>query len=154
MAELPEVAKQEGIQIDALATRGRPPTVEEAIGLYLDGQHDRGVKETSIRTCGAVLRSVFRPALAEPLASLYPSRARELVDGLPERMAQHRDKRLTAKTCQGYREQAHAFLGWCAKQKRIPANPMALLSTAPPVGTERAGLAPDLNGDADPKGKE
>lgn len=124
MAELPEVAKQEGIHIEAMAKQGRPPTVEEAIGLYLDQQHDRGVRESSIRTCGTVLRSVFWSALSAPLTSLYPTRARELVDGLPTRLARNKGTPLTPTTCQAYREQAHAFLGWCAKQKRIPANPL------------------------------
>lgn len=133
MAELPEMAKQAGIPLEVRVRRGRPPTVEEAIGLYLDRQHHREVKESSLRTCAAVLRSVFRPVLAEPLTSLYPTRARELVDGLPARMAQNKGKPLGELTCEAYREQAHAFLGWCVKQRRLPANPLVRLGSNPPA---------------------
>ena len=152
MAELPEMAKQAGIPLEVRLRRGRPPTVEEAIGLYLDRQHHREVKESSLRTCAAVLRSVFRPVLAEPLTSLYPTRARELVEGLPARMAQNKGKPLEELTREAYRQQAHAFLGWCVRQRRLPANPLARPGMNRSATPERS--AADLAGTADPTGKE
>lgn len=148
------LAKKEGILLEVGAKRGRPPTVEEAIGLYLDKQHDRGIRESSIRTAAAVLRSVFRPVLGQPLTSLYPTLAREIIDGLPGRLGMRKKQPLTERTRRAYREQAHAFLKWCVKQQRIPANPLALLGTNPPASAEQAGLVLYLNGDSEPKGRE
>ena len=128
MEGLPEMAQQAGITLP-IADKGkrakrRPANVAETIGLYLDVLHERGNRDSSLLTTARMLRSFFRPVLREPLASLYPEGARQLAEGLPKRVGIHTRKPLGEKTCRAYLDQARAFLAWCARQKRLPGNPL------------------------------
>lgn len=99
-------------------------TVEQAIRLYLADLDARGWKDSSVLTTGRVLRSFLRDDLAQPLASLYPDRAREIADGLTDRIGKYTRRPLTKPTRRSYRAEARAFFAWCVRMQFIPANPL------------------------------
>ena len=99
-------------------------TVEQTIRLYLDDLIIRDWKDRSVLTTGRVLRSFFRDDLAQPLASLYPDRARDIAAGLPDRIGKYTRRPLTKQTRRGYRAESRVFLAWCVRMHFIPANPL------------------------------
>ena len=99
-------------------------TVEQTIGRYLDSLTARGVLASSVRTTARVLRSFFLSTLGQPLASLYPDQARHLADALDTRNGKHTGRPLARRTRRNYRDQARAFLRWCAALGGIPHNPL------------------------------
>jgi hypothetical protein len=139
MEDLPAMAQGAGVALPIEDKGGRAVrralTVNDTIGFYLDSMHERGMQKNSLVTAASVLRSFFRPALNEPLTSLYPDQARELAEGLSARICTHTKRPLTKATCRRYRGHAEHFLRWCVEQKRLPGNPLAPLDADPP--TER-----------------
>ena len=99
-------------------------TVQQTINLYLDSLRARGVRPSSVLTATRVLRSFFRPTLDQPLVSLYPDQARHLADTLSERIGQNTGWPLAQRTRRNYRDQARAFLRWCAALGYLPRNPL------------------------------
>ena len=99
-------------------------TVQHTINLYLDSLRARGVLASSVLTTTRVLRSFFLSALGQPLVSLYPDQARQFAAALDGRSGKHTGRPLARRTRRNYRDQARAFLRWCAALGCIPANPL------------------------------
>lgn len=98
-------------------------TVEQTIGRYLASLTARGVLASSVLTTARVLRSFFVSTLSQPLASL-PDQARHLAAALDSRSGKHTGRLLARRTRRNYRDQARAFLRWCAALGCIPHNPL------------------------------
>ena len=111
-------------------------TVEQMIGRYLGSLTARGVLASSMLTTARVLRSFFLSTLGQPLASLYPDHARQLADTLGERIGKFTGRPLARRTRRNYRDQARAFLRWCAALGCIPDNPLEP-SAADPAAPEQ-----------------
>lgn len=134
MRDLQDMAKKAGVSLGIECSPGASqgePTVADAITLYLDSLHDRGLHDTTIVNIARVLLSVFRCALSEPLRGLYPERVRDIAGGLESRVSVHTGRPLMERTCQAYLERARAFLDWCVQQTWLPANPLRPGSAAP-----------------------
>ena len=127
MRGLQELAKEGGFpsnsETDSSPAK-RVLTVAETIDIYLDRLHDSGLQTSSILTVARVLRSVFRPALSEPLPDLSPERARHLTASLTTRISIQTRRPLNERTRQAYQDRARAFLTWCVLQGRLPENPL------------------------------
>ena len=106
-------------------TTGAELSVDDAIGLFLDGLVDRGMRETSAITQGYQLRRFLRPVLGEPLHSLSEERMQRLGDELTAVRSQKTGAPLASETVSLIREAARRFTRWCVAQGRLSADPLA-----------------------------
>ncbi len=99
--------------------------VDDAIGLYLDGLVNRGLRETSAVTQGYQLRRFFRSVLGEPLQALTSERMQQLDVELTAVRSRKTRAPLASETVTLDRATARRFTHWCAAHGRLSADPLA-----------------------------
>lgn len=100
-------------------------SVNDAIGLFLDGLVARGMRETSAVTQGCQLRRFFRSVLGEPLHTLSKEWIQRLDDELTAINSQKTGAPLASETVSLIREVARRFTRWCVAQHRLSVDPLA-----------------------------
>lgn len=100
-------------------------SVNDAIGMFLDGLVARGMRETSAITQGYQLRRFFGSVLSEPLHTLSEERVQRLGDEMTEVRSQKTGALLASETVSLIREAARRFTRWCVAQGRLSADPLA-----------------------------
>lgn len=106
-------------------TIGTELSVDDAIGLFLDGLVNRGMRETSAVTQGYQLRRFFGSVLGEPLHTLSEDQTQRLNDELTEVRSQKTGALLASETVSLIRKAARRFTRWCVAQGRLSADPLA-----------------------------
>lgn len=100
-------------------------SIDDAIGLFLDGLVDKGLRETSAITQGYQLRRFFRSVLGDPLHTLTKERMQQLDAELIAGRSRKTLAPLAAETVTLGRTVARRFTRWCAAQGRLSADPLA-----------------------------
>ena len=96
----------------------------EAVGQYIDDREHQGGRPNSIKQTASVLGMAQRIFLDPFVHEVTPDDIERFLRGL---RAKDGTNRATPKTWNNYRADLHAFLGWCAEDRRrwIGENPAA-----------------------------